>query len=163
MGRKLIAFVIGALLALVVAAPVAAETEKTVTLVGTEYAADAWCCGHFMSFKGTAVVPQLGAVTFDATFANGIDNVLSTAEFKHSLRRLQLTLESRNRDTVTIWGSTDWVSPWDSVEEPELTWSVTGGTGRFTGLSGSGTYKVTPPDCSSSHTLVLTITTPWRG
>ena len=163
MEKKLIALLIGALLALMIATPASAGSEKTVTLVGTEYDGGAWCCGHYMSFRGTASLPKLGAVTFDGTFANGIIGLDWDSNTQRNVRQLSLYLEAANGDTVSIWGRTEWVSPMDSSEEPELSWSFRKGTGRFSDLSGAGTFTVTPPDFSATHTVALTIQEPWRG
>jgi hypothetical protein len=59
-----------------------------------------------------------------------------------------LVLVAPNGDELLLAGYNEWVFPLEPPPQ-QLTWSITGGTGRFADSSGSGTYTVEQADFST--------------
>jgi hypothetical protein len=128
--------------ALASGAPASASTEPVkldATLVGTITWGTVWCCGSYYEFQGRAVLPAIGAVTFTGTWTRGCQGPADPTTV--CFRSLGLALVARDGATLSLSGYNEWVFP---LEPPpaQLTWSITGGTGRLADFSGSGTYTV---------------------
>jgi hypothetical protein len=122
-------------------APASASTEPVklnATLVGTSTWSTGWCCGTYTEFEGRAVLPALGAVTFKGTWTRGCDSAFPPIT---CFRGLTLEFVTRDGATLSLSGGASWAYP---LEPPpaQLTWSITGGTGRLADFSGSGTFTV---------------------
>jgi hypothetical protein len=143
---RIIIVVLTATAAIAAGAPAsasAAPAKLNTTLTGTITWSTGWCCGSYFEFEGRAVLRGLGAFTFTGTWTRGCSGLPdpTTVCFR------QLTLELRAVDgaTLSLSGHNEWVHPLEPPP-PQLTWSITGGTGRFADLSGSGTYTVEQAD-----------------
>jgi hypothetical protein len=141
-----ILFVVLAATAAVAAGPASASgasVKLNTTLTGTITGGTVWCCGSESEFEGSAVLPSLGAVTFTGTWTHGCQGVPDPATT--CLRRLTLEFRARDGATLSLSGYNEWVYPLEPPPQ-QLTWSITGGTGRFADFSGSGTYTVAQAD-----------------
>ncbi len=118
-GEPLKRFMVVAALALAVgvAAPAASATQPAAAnLAGSTQLIGGWCCGEVWGISGSGAVRGVGEV-----------------------RALSLTLTAPNGDTLVVAGSVEWSQ---AEPAPQLTWSVVSGTGRFAGVTGSGTYQI---------------------
>jgi hypothetical protein len=120
-------------------------------LTGVVTSTGGWCCGTTWTFDGRGTVPTLGALSFSGGHDRG---VLPGESLEVST--VQLILAFRNGDALTLVGRTTWPI---GDPAPVLSWSLTGGTGRFASASGSGTYGVDVVDDTVKVTLTGTLTT----
>ena len=139
---RILFVVLVATAALVSGAPASASTASVklnATLTGTITWGTVWCCGSYYEFEGSAVLPAIGAVTFTGTWTRGCQGPGDPTTV--CFRSLRVELVTRDGATLSLSGYNEWVFP---LEPPpaQLTWSVTGGTGRLADFSGSGTYTV---------------------
>ena len=129
----------------------AAPVKVDATLTGTVTGGTIWCCGSQFEFDGRTVLPSVGAVTFTGTWTRGCQGPAfpTTTCF----RSLVLVLVSPNGDDLILAGYNEWVFPLEPPPE-QLTWSITGGTGRFADFSGAGAYSVEQADFT---TLIISL------
>ena len=71
-----------------------------------------------------------------------------------SVSELDLTLTAANGDRLVLRGD----NQWSTTPPPALTWEVVSGTGRFSQLSGSGTYEIRRVFASDGQTASVTLT-----
>jgi hypothetical protein len=153
MARARILFVVlAATAAIASGAPASASTAPVkldATLTGTITWGTVWCCGSYYEFEGSAVLPAIGAGTFTGTWTRGCQ--FTSDPTTVCFRSLRLELVARGGATLSLSGFNEWVFPVEPT--PQLTWSITGGTGRLAGFSGSGTYTVEQVD----STLIISL------
>jgi len=151
--------VVGALLALMmfVASPVNAQPTsppaRDVTLTATVTLATGWCCGTSTLFEGRAVIPRVGAVAFTGNWLAGCAFFPGDISYP-CFRSLEIDFVSPNGDAFTLRGYDEWMFPFE-VQPAQLSWAIdpASSTGRFTDLSGSGTYTVALDGLSVSVSL----------
>jgi hypothetical protein len=135
------AFVV-AVVALGIAAPSSASSTTTSTLTATATGGGGWCCGTFVFFEGSGVFASAGRVKFTGERLRGCFIVNFEPLLADCLATISLDFVSPNGDTLSIRGTDTWTLP-DGSAPQVLSWSVTGGTGRFSGHTWSGTYTFT--------------------
>lgn len=102
-----------------------------------------WCCGDIEAISGHAVVPGIGRVAFASRYVSGVNPYLTFDRHRGyvrpygELRSLSLTLKAGNGDVVVLVGKTTWSQ---ANSAPPLAWHIASTTGRFAGLTGTGTY-----------------------
>lgn len=128
----------------------AASVKVNATLAGTITDGSGWCCGSTFEFEGSAVLPRIGAVTFTGGWVRGCEGLADPTAV--CFRSLSLALVARSGDELFLSGHNEWVFPLEPPPQ-QLTWSITGGTGRFADFSGSGTYTVG----EAGSTLVISL------
>jgi hypothetical protein len=140
-----------------VAAPAAsAEQPAAANLAGSVQLIGGWCCGDVWGISGSGAVRGVGEVTFQSEYTVGIDPFLTLVEGVGyvppfgEVRALSLTLTTPNGDALVVAGSVEWSQ---ADPAPQLTWSVVSGTGRFAGVTGSGTYVVSLNGATATLTL----------
>lgn len=103
---------------------------------------------------GTGTMSHLGRVSYGFTHCTHVDLTITEGE---------LTLTAANGDTVEL-AYTAVVTEYEGPEDPEavweMSWTVTGGTGRFAGASGSGhgdgvTYTPTSPRAGTTELMLM--------
>jgi hypothetical protein len=128
-----------------------ANRPASGTLDGTARLVSLWCCGAQDAIAGSGVIAGVGAVTFSGSSLEGGIPVFPGI----SMSVLDLTLTAANGDQLVLHGDNRWST---MQPPPPLTWAVTTATGRFTGVSGSGTYDIQRRRSTDATTAPVTIT-----
>jgi hypothetical protein len=156
--RKLLTLCLLAATAVVVPAGAQAAHVHS-TLTGTITFADGWCCGDLGAVEGVGKVSGLGRVSFVADWLSGCEPEHGPrSSDPECFTREQVVLTKKNGATLTLggelMGGAEAFDPGGLV----VPWSVTGGTGRFASLSGSGTVSFTPRLDSATLTATVALT-----
>jgi hypothetical protein len=122
--------------------PRTATIDATITGAGCGVkgtACGGTCCIAYWSFAGRAIAPPLGALRFNARYDVG---VIPFSDPATRLRDLDLNLVAANGDQLALVDHSTWFA---TDSDPPPTWSVdeASSTGRFAGVTGSGSYELT--------------------
>ena len=91
------------------------------------------CCYTYIGIEPTvAALPRIGRATVSGFIEWCGSSIYSPCPDRNGTT-LSLLFTSANGDTLTLAG-------YNPIGDTPLTWSVTGGTGRFAGASGTGIY-----------------------
>jgi hypothetical protein len=126
--------------------PTAAVLQATVTRVWDANS----CCVVERDIEGTVSIPSLGRLRFTGEYDLIAHYVSPTPQMSGLLN---LTLVSPSGDSFGITGASDSFGFDDSP--PASPWTIDDPTGRFSNLSGSGSYIVSGLD---TGTLTLSFT-----
>jgi hypothetical protein len=130
-----------------VAAPAAsAEQPAAANLAGSVQLIGGWCCGDVWGISGSGAVRGVGEVTFQSEYTVGIDPFLTLVKGVGYVP----PFGEVHGDALVVAGSVEWSQ---ADPAPQLTWSVVSGTGRFAGVTGSGTYQVSLNGAAATVTL----------
>ena len=148
-------------LAVTPAAPSPAAAKLDATLTAEITGGAGWCCGESVDFEGSGAVMGMGRVDFTGHWLGGCSFFsLPTPCF----RRLDLELVTRNGDRLVLRGNDEWTQPADPAPAV-TTWTTdpVGSTGRFAGLSSSGTYVFSKDQAGTTASISLTGTSPRKA
>jgi hypothetical protein len=115
------------------------------------------CCVLYWNFAGRGIIaPPLGSLSLNASYDVGV-NPFSDPVTR--LRDLTLSFVAGNGDQLTLVEQATWLA---ADVDPPSTWTVDGSssTGRFAGVTGSGSYALTVgvADDGTFATFVLSLT-----
>jgi hypothetical protein len=159
--RTRVAAIVVALVALATAV-VAATARATppsqgLRLDATVTFSTGWCCGTSIHFEGAAALPHIGAVRYAGNRLAGCD-FFPGADMYPCFRHLDVEFVGREGSTFAVVADDAWTFPLES-EPAVLTWAIDPerSTGRFTRLSGGGTYTFETNGTTATITLLGSI------
>jgi hypothetical protein len=156
--RKLLTLCLLAATAVVVPAGAQAAHVRS-TLTGTVSDAQGWCCGDFGRVQGVGRVSGLGRVSFVADWQSGCEPEHGPlSPDPECFTDEQVVLAKKNGATLTLSGGLRGGAEAFDRGGLVVPWSVTGGTGRFASLSGSGTVSFNPRLDSATLTATVALT-----
>jgi len=128
-----------------IAGPHARTTTVDATITGTGCGVEGTACGGtccvlYWNFTGRAnVSPMVGSLKFTASYDEG---TVPFSDPAVRIRDLTLTFVAGNGDQLVLVDHTTWLA---GDSGPGTTWTVdqSSCTGRFAGVTGSGTYGLT--------------------
>jgi len=142
------------LICAVVAAASVLAAEATAApirpMTGTLSGYGGWCCGRYATLTGTGTIPGVGHVSYVADWLSGCDPF---SEPQACFTTAHVVLTAKNGDSLTLDGGADARDDGDGGFA--FPWGVSGGTGRFTSATGSGTMSFVIDFSSASGTLTL--------
>jgi hypothetical protein len=147
-------FVLVGIVALAVAASVVSATSaatwsKPLHLVLTPGMAPGnanSCCVVESDLDGTATIPSLGRVNYTGHYDVIVHDNLDLGTQGLS-SHLDLTFTAANGDTFEVIADSGDFN--FGEDPPPATWGISNASGRFSGLSGSGTYTVAGLDTTT--------------
>jgi hypothetical protein len=156
--RKLLTLCLLAATAVVVPAGAqAAHVHSTLTGIVSD--AQGWCCGDFGRVQGVGTVPGVGRVSFVADWLSGCEpDHGPLSPDPECFTDEQLVLTKKNGDTLTLSGGLRGGEEAFDRGGLVVPWSVTGGTGPFASVSGSGTISFTPRLDATTPTATVALT-----
>lgn len=132
---------------------------RSLDMTGIVSDAQGWCCGDFGRVQGVGTVPGVGRVSFVADWLSGCEpDHGPLSPDPECFTDEQLVLTKKKGATLTLSGGLRGGEEAFDRGGLVVPWSVTGGTGRFASVSGSGTISFTPRLDATTPTATVALT-----